>query len=458
MNFNHNLINNMGFISAAGGLATSQLVQYGLPWVAAGGLAIRQRYRSLRRRQELRRQARYSDESSKINYNLRRMGGSTKHVLSGLKGKISVKSSPMKIPNANIRRSRGLTIGRRRRHTKREQILRALYPSTICNCKWTFQMDCDSGRVTAAQIPILVDSMAQPYLDQLYTNQTTDTATADPTMLPYVNPNTTVSPTTLQYTTMIEYYRSSLKFYNSSTNTLRCRVVWYKPKRDMDSVYMAYGANSMNPLNFLMICSNSAQQNGGLTQSIGNGTIFDAVSTGSNYQADYNHAGWPVVPSATTTTANAANTVAHLDVSLVPGSPEIRRMFNHFWSTVSQEEFTMVPGSQYDTSVTLKNKVLRSVYEDRAVNFKKDSTVIGIVYVLGQVVFAGEVVTGTQTISTGSSQLSVIREDICQLRPVQKKRNTRVNLTGTFVPLADASQGIINVQTNEIDFDFAEDR
>jgi len=349
--------------------------------------------------------------------------------------------------SANIRYSKGLSVGKYKKPTFSQRVLNVSKPPTSLNQKWSFQMDCSSGRVTAAEIPLLTYPLLVPIINQMNVNALTDTAFQPGTFA-------TTNPQNNQYNFQIASYTSKLKFYNSSTNTLRARVVWYTPKNNMPSAYEGFGTNTSNPLNMLMIASNSAAEYG-LGVSPGNGTFFDNVTPGSNYQNNYSHAGWPLT-GLLTTAASAANVVAYLDPSLVPGSPQVRRMFNSFWKTLKSEDFTLAPGNQFNTSVTLKNKIMSNFYDDFTVQHRKNTTVIGIVYVLGQIVFSDGSAgpeAGT-AITTGSSQLSIMREDNCLLMPLITKRTVRVSLTAPNVVLANAEQGIINNQTNNEDIEY----
>lgn len=359
--------------------------------------------------------------------------------------KTRIISAPAAEPST-IKYSPGLSIGTYKAPTFAQKVLAITRSPQHMVSKWTFQMDCISGRVSAAQIPILTQNLIDVIAAQFQTspNMLSDTGFAPGTM-------TSTAPFNNQYQFQISSYTSKLRLYNSSTNTLRARIVWYKPVRDLDNNYEGFGANTTDPLNYLMIASNSAGETGG-TLSPGNGTWFDNATAGSNYTANYNHAGWPVVGAATTT-SSTANVVAHLDTSLVPGSPQVKRMFSANWRTVKEEDFTLQPGSQYNTSVTLKNRIIHNLYDDIDVYHRKSSTVIGVVYVIGQMVFDDR--AANSTISTGSSQLSVMREDSCTVLPTIIKRTVRVNLTSQYQVIADANQGIVNIETNDVDDTFA---
>ena len=338
---------------------------------------------------------------------------------------------------ANIKSSAGLVIGKTLRLTAAQRLTKIMNPPAIFNSKWTWQMDCDSGRVSAAQIPIMTQSLAKPIYDQVFTNLTTDYL-VDPTIIPTGNDRSE------NYQTLIESYKSDIRFYNSSTNTMRVRIVWYKPARDMDAEFESRGTHTNEPLSILMQSSNASLPSfASVAPAVGDGVTFDNLTAGSSYVANYNHAGQPL--AGTTTSSNIQNNIAKLDPSLVPGSSQVKKVFSSFWTTLKSEEFQLEPGNQFNTHVTLKNHIVRSQFDDNDVVYRKDSTIIGVVYVLGQMVFSD--VASNYTISTGSSQLSIMREDTCVVRPLTQKTTHRINLTPPFQIIADADQGIINTES-----------
>lgn len=344
---------------------------------------------------------------------------------------------------ATVKYSGGLKIGKPRKSTFREKVMGVHYPAVNFNSKWTFQMDCKSAFVTAAQIPILIKPMIDPLSAQLFTNMTSDKAGVP---IPTLAFNDGIQND--QYGMMIHSYISKLRFYNSSTNTLRGRIVWYKPRQDLDSTYENFGLHSNNPINQLMLASNGAQPaQPFIGPVVGDGLLFDGSTPGANYSADYNHAGWPIVGTDTTNTSSS-NTVAYLDPSLVPGSPQVRRHFNQFYSTLKSEEFTLEPGNQFNTSLTIMSKMVYDIFDDTEITIKKECSIIGVVYVLGQIVFNESDVSSI--ISTGSSQLSIMREDTCRAQPRFLKKTVRVNMTGPYRVIADADQAKINDETGEI--------
>jgi hypothetical protein len=351
-------------------------------------------------------------------------------------------NKPMTAAGATIKYSSGLTIGRPKIMSFHDKV-RAVYdPNQYFNSKWTWTMNGGSARVTACQIPILTSELMAPILSQLFTNLTTDTVTVDPTI------NATDSANG-QYTTCISSYRSSLRFYNSSSNTLRARLVWYKPARDLDAQYENFGAYTNEPLNMLMLASNYAQPPFATQFGSTAGLTFGAV----DYNKNFNHCGAPLVGSGTTS-SSMVNTTALLDPSLVPGSPQVRKMFKNFWTTLKSEEFTLEPGNQFNTSVTLLNRMYNSQFDDNDVSYQKETCIIGVVYVIGQMVFADA--ASNRTITTGSTQLSIMREDTCSARPVITRKTKRLNLTAQFQTLLDTEQAKINIENDEIDDTYVE--
>lgn len=377
-------------------------------------------------------------------------------------GSVNIRGRKRKLPRsmgamaaatgATIKTSPGLVLGQKKKLSLSQKMERIDNPPIKFDSKWTFQMDCTSGRVCAAQIPVMTRVFINQMYPQLYNDAVTDTLTLPPTLAPFTANNIPPSVNNAQYQALIEDSRTRLKFYNSSTNTMRCRLVWYKPNNDFDGSYMSYGSNTYDPLNMLMIAANNAQA---LYPVVPYTATGGNIFTSAQYTANFDHAGSPLTGTLTTGN-NVTSTVATLDPSLVPGSVEVRRQFSKFWKTLKSQDFTLEPGHQFNTSLTLRNKILRNGFDDYDVYYRKDCSIVGVVYVMGQIVFASGV--ADNTITTGDSQLSVMREDTCTMRPMVTKSTRRVNLTADFAVLNNTQQSIINTQTNDIDTIFDEDR
>lgn len=355
-----------------------------------------------------------------------------------------------------IKMSKGLTIGKRKKMSMRQQIESIRNPPIRFDSKWTFQMDTFSGRVTAAQIPILSHALVNPITAQLFANATTDTTVANAQMTNSISYN-------VQYRAMITDYKSHLQFYNSSSNLARCRLVWYRPKNDMQSNIQVDtgGANiPSEPINTLMYASNAAALLASpIPQSyfVGDGITFDYATAGANISSNYDHAGWPVTSGATTT-GNTANVVAQLDPALVPGSNEVRSYHSRWWREVKSQDFVIEPGMQFNTTLRMRNRIVKPHDPNQGIKYYKDFSCVGVLYVLGQIVFDNTIGQATsQTISTGSAQISCIRNDTCYMRPDTIKRSLRCNLTPNLLQLAAGSQGIVNTETGDVDLIFSSD-
>jgi len=369
--------------------------------------------------------------------------------------KIRRVSGPMQIPSAGvIHRSRGLTIGKAKRMTARQRLISLTTPGMRFDSKWTFQMDGNSGRVSACQIPVLTRALLNPILVQMFSNALSDTTTANQQIASSITGTGTNT-----YRAMVTDYKSNLQFYNSSTNTTRCRLVWYKPKNNLqEEITTAGGSVPSGPLNQLMLASNVAQAvNAAPTPNyvVGDGITFDSSTMYSNFIADYDHAGWPITGINTTQSFSTTNMVADLDPRLVPGSPEVRMQHSRFWTTVSSEEFTLDPGRQHNTSLRLRNRIVRPYDPNESVKYIKGVSVVGILYIMGQIVFNDG--TTNSTISTGSSQISCIRNDTCRMRPDTIKKSLRFNLTAPLQVIADVDQGNANPETRLLQTVYAED-
>lgn len=353
--------------------------------------------------------------------------------------------------SAKMRSSPGLVVGNFRKSTPRERLMSLLNPPAKFDSKWTFQMEATSGRVTAVTIPVLNRTLMNPIYQQLFTNLTTDTAAQDPTLVLsgfFAN----------QYKLNVYKYLSTMKFYNSSTNTARCRLVWYKPKYDFEALLPITGnAVVSDPLCTTMFAStiNPPLLFPVVAPLVGDGITFDNSTPGSNYQVSYDHAGWPMT-GPTTTVSSSANTIANLDPTLIPGSPEVRAFVSRYWTTLKSEEFTIEPGNQYNTSLRLRNRIIKkNTLVNPDLYYFKDSSVVGVLYVLGQMVFSNAPLDNT--ITTGSTQISCIREDTCMVKVDTQRSTRRINLTNPLRVLPDSAQGIINTESDDVDVTYDDD-
>ena len=350
-------------------------------------------------------------------------------------------------PSGNAKFSRGLVIGKRARKVSfQEKVYNTLYPPLQFNSKWNFTMNCSGGRMSAISIPILTKPLQRPMFDQLYRSLTTDTATAD---------ITTGTGLQLQQKVVISNYISRLTFYNSSEQSSRCRLVWYKPNDNLEeNTYVSHPSTAIpsTPINMLMWASTVSAaplSAAGFVPSVGDGLTFTGVTVpGSDYFANYDHSGNPIVGTSTVGNNNSLQ-VARLDPTLNPGSPQVRQFIRRYYTELKTEDFMLAPGNEFSTSLTLRNRALIRGAVETDVYYYKDSTVIGVLYVLGQTVFSD--VSTDYSVSTGSSQISIMRQDTCTMGVSQKKSIHRINLTKPFEIIADGSQGIINVESDVID-------
>jgi len=353
--------------------------------------------------------------------------------------------------------SRGTVIGKAKRASFRSKVQAIFNPPTTIDQKFVFQMDCVSGRSTACTIPVLTDTMALPLFQQVFTNLTTDNSQEPTLSLSVIGAH--------QYSVKICNYRTSLSFLNSSSSAARCRLIWYKPRVDLEETLSAVATGLLgNPLNLLMWLSTVSQQTNPSTPTsvLGDGFVFDTLSAGSNYLLNYNHAG-STVTGASTTDVATTNQVAWLDPSLFPSNSNIAPVFNRFWSTAGSEEFSLGPGDQHNTSMSIRNKMFKRNTDNLTgndVEYIKGSTLVGVLYVLGQIAFTDNatapVASGYQ-VSTSNTQISCIRTDRCTLIPDVTRRAKRVNFHFPFPKIAEADEAIVNFQSGDVDTNFTRD-
>lgn len=349
---------------------------------------------------------------------------------------------------ANISRLPSTVIGRTPRTTPLDRVKKWLYPPMSFNSKWTFQADCSAGRLTALQVPVLNEELARPILNQLRRGMTSDSLTVNPIL----NQGALTSTVTNNYKVGVENYKCNMLICNSSEHTASLRIVWYRPVQDLDATDDFSTARN-DPLNTLMWASQFSTVNtlNVTAPVVGDGWSFDNITVGSDYTANYNHAGATL--SGVTTGNNSVNRVALLDPSLLPTHPSVRLHFNKKYRALKTTDIVLQPGHQANADLLIKRRLILNGSDEAATPIRRAHTYFGIIYVMGQMVNSN--VAADTTITLGSTQISVIRTDTCTAFPVIAKSKQRVQLTtNNLVILADNLQEVVNEKTDTIDGTF----
>lgn len=238
----------------------------------------------------------------------------------------------------------------------------------------------------------------------------------------------------------IDSHKEFIKMVNSSSNSVTGKITLWCHKRDTDG---AYDSALINPINLMQYYSTNARSlttNGlGGEQTVGNGFTFNTSTAGSNYTSIYNMPG---------SSLNATGVTASTDPSLTPSSRQIKDRVGFWFRQVGKPTtFSLKPGQQINSSYVFnldKNKIMRE--QQDFVHIAGISYSI-VVEFEGGIVGDSTAVTGDGIISTGSAQLSVIRENQRVLGVESKYRSKIVLQTAPLTQIAIANQVIINSDT-----------
>jgi len=186
---------------------------------------------------------------------------------------------------------------------------------------------------------------------------------------------------------------------------------------------MAYYSSSALPL---LTTSNEA--------TVGNGFKFDGSTAQSNWTAVYNMPG---------STLNATGVCLKTDHTLSPSSSHIKESINFWFKKVSSESFSLKPGQQINKNF---------IFNDLPTIFKEQMDYIHIANVsyscvvefIGGVVGDNTATTGDGVVSTGTTQLSCIRQSTRIMGVKTKLRPKICMLTAPLNEVIQSAQVIIN--------------
>jgi len=332
----------------------------------------------------------------------------------------------------NITTAKAVVIGTQRVPSFAEKVSAVDRPPLVFKRNYQFSSECASGRKGWFSM-----NVNQMLADDLQTDITgyksamfTDTVTADNTVA-----GNSFSDNARFY---IDSHKEFIKMVNSSSNSITGKITLWCHKRDTDN---AYDSAPINPINLMMYYSNNARSllTSGLggEQTVGNGFAFNTTAGSvSNYTGVYNMPGSSI---------NATGVTASTDPSLSPTSPQIKDRVSFWFRKVGNSTtFSLKPGQQINSSFIFnldKNKIMREQQEF--------SHIAGISYNIvvefeGGIVGDSTATTGDNVISTGSCQLSVVRENQRILGMENKIKSKIVLQTAPLTQIAIANQVIIN--------------
>lgn len=316
-------------------------------------------------------------------------------------------------------------IGTPRKPSFAEKVARVERPPILFKRNFQFSAEAASGRKAWFNINLNhysndINTDISTYKQSL----TTDTTSTD------------VTYTDLQFYDRqrfyIDYMSTKLQLMNSSTNALTGKLHLFAFKRDAKANYVS--TVPINPINLMMYYSTFARPLGALGNyegTVGNGWMFDTSTANNSYTANINMPGSSI---------NSTGACAHTDLALGPSSTHVKDSIGFWFRKVSEQSFSLKPGQQC-------NKIIK--FHDLAEIYREQLDLeffAGISFCVC-VEFQGQLVGGSDTtdvVSTGSAQLSVIREDIRILGQKNGLKSKVMLQTSPLTKIANASQVIIN--------------
>lgn len=337
----------------------------------------------------------------------------------------------------NIITNKPVIIGVNKKPTFSEAVASTIRPALSFKRNYQFSAECISGRKGWFSMNINTMNTDDLQLDitSYKSAMTTDTGTADGTIA-----SQALSDNAVFY---VESHKETIKMVNSSSNSLTGKIHLFCHRRDTDSAYDSAG---MNPINMMMYYSSNARSlnvlGAGGEQVVGNGWTFNTAGGSTGYNSVFNMPGSSI---------NAAGSTASTDPQLSPTSAFIADRVGFWFRKVSTAGFSLRPGQQFNQNYILNlesNKIHRELQQ--FVHMANISYSIVVEFV-GGIVGDNTVTTGDNVISSGTAQISVIRETVRQLNLANKLKKKIVLQTAPLTTISNASQQIINIDSGVAD-------
>lgn len=322
-------------------------------------------------------------------------------------------------------------VGKPRKPSFAEKVARVERPPLLFKRNFQFSAEGISGRKAWFGIP-LNHNTNDFYADvsSYKINLTTDTPTDDKQIL------SSYAYDKARF--YIDYMSCKLQFMNSGSNALSGKIHIFAYKRDSKAHYTnSLETVPVTPINMMMFYSTYGKPVTGATNYenvVGNGWNFDATTANSNYTANYNMPGSSV---------NGTGVCAFTDLALSPQSTHVKTDMGFWFVPIQSQSFSLKPGQQV-------NKIIK--FHDLATLAREqfEYEYFNNISYHAAVEFNGQVVGAIDTanlVSTGSSQLSVIREDV-RILGLKNSIHSKVMLqTAPLTTIIKANQVIINPDT-----------
>lgn len=314
-----------------------------------------------------------------------------------------------------------------------EKVAQVENPPVVHNWKYSFSAEGQSGRKAWFGYSLMESTTLKQVYNKLK-DLSTDTSTADAQMA-----DTNNSSLFLQYKYAIKYLSSRLQLSNSSSNSLTGNIRLMRLKRDLSNNTVGAGSNFNNcPINHMMYASTNSliTINGASEGTVGNGFCFSTVSTPSpntqntNYTANFQMPGSFI---------NSTGVCCFTDQNLDLKSTHIKDYMDYYFVEVDKQSISLKPGQQVDKWFKFYDRSIihRQMFEEEYIR--------GVSYWV-IVDFEGGIVgdSATTDISTGTTQLSVIRTDKMIMDTHYNRKPKLIQYTAPLATVALANQVTIN--------------
>jgi len=323
------------------------------------------------------------------------------------------------------------SIGIPRKPSFAEKVARVERPPILFKRNYQFNAEGDSGR--KAWFNMNFNHYSNDINTDISTykmNLTTDQTVADDTL--------TESAVWDKARYYVDYMSTKLQFMNSGSNALTGKIHLFAYKRDCRSQYNNVPVNAVNLMMYYSTFGRPLLTGStNFEATVGNGFNFNTSTAGSNYQANYNMPGSSI---------NTSGICALTDLALSPFSTHVKENVAFWLKPVFSQSFSLKPGQQCNKIIKFHD--LPQIYREQLdLEFYAGISYALAVEFQGQVVGSDDLVAGIGVVSTGSSQLSVIREDIRILGQKNGLKSKVMLQTSPLSMVPEGNQVIINPDT-----------
>lgn len=359
----------------------------------------------------------------------------------------------MKVSANIVKYPAGLTIGRYVKPTLQQKIKDTIEEPVMFRQTHAYKINADSGRMNWFHTQSLNGSTLLQYLNKMRDSVSDGTVVNPNIDEPASSVGTGNTPQQF-YKHLISYNSVQYQLVNSSTNTIKAVVMWIKPKRELPLYINAGGSMTTTfckPTNMFAVALNALKP----PVDVYNGSNFTQDSatagfSGLSTTTDYNRGG------NSGTNNNSNDNVLETDLNVKPSSSVCKDVFGYYFDIVKSTDIDLAPGQQ--TEFWLKQHERRTtLYQATSYDSIPDVTMYCMIGIQGQIVGTNATTGDVNVVSTGSGQLSVIETQKTIIKPVTNRAPKIWNYTndladnGVLVQLADASQEIINDETDGVD-------